>query len=207
MKRRVTLILLSILVLLAAGAGICSFLFGWFDGRRYESIEARAEQALKYAGRKGMNTNYCLFVDYGIPSGSPRVFVWSFAEGRVVYRGHAMHGPGKGSTAETPVFSNAPGSHCSSIGKFEVTRRHGKRNKTGYYLKGLERSNSQAYYRGIMIHSSMWVDRNTWRKYIPLNARSCLGCVTVSTRDMRYIGRLVEKEDRHLLLWSYYGTV
>ena len=207
MKRRVTLILLSILVLLAAGAGICSFLFGWFDGRRYESIEARAEQALKYAGRKGMNTNYCLFVDYGIPSGSPRVFVWSFAEGRVVYRGHAMHGPGKGSTAETPVFSNAPGSHCSSIGKFEVTRRHGKRNKTGYYLKGLERSNSQAYYRGIMIHPSMWVDRNTWRKYIPLNARSCLGCVTVSTRDMRYIGRLVEKEDRHLLLWSYYGTV
>ena len=207
MKRRVTLILLSILVLLAAGAGICSFLFGWFDGRRYESIEARAEQALKYAGRKGMNTNYCLFVDYGIPSGSPRVFVWSFAEGKVVYRGHAMHGPGKGSTAETPVFSNAPGSHCSSIGKFEVTRRHGKRNKTGYYLKGLERSNSQAYYRGIMIHSSMWVDRNTWRKYIPLNARSCLGCVTVSTRDMRYIGRLVEKEDRHLLLWSYYGTV
>ncbi len=207
MKRRVTLILLSILVLLAAGAGICSFLFGWFDGRRYESIEARAEQALKYAGRKGMNTNYCLFVDYGIPSGSPRVFVWSFAERKVVYRGHAMHGPGKGSTAETPVFSNAPGSHCSSVGKFEVTRRHGKRNKTGYYLKGLERSNSQAYYRGIMIHPSMWVDRNTWRKYIPLNARSCLGCVTVSTRDMRYIGRLVEKEDRHLLLWSYYGTV
>lgn len=207
MKRRVTVILLSILVLLAAGAGVCSFLFGWFDGRRYECIEARAEQALKYAGRKGMNTNYCLFVDYGIPSGSPRVFVWSFAEGKVVYRGHAMHGPGKGSTAETPVFSNAPGSHCSSIGKFEVTRRHGKRNKTGYYLKGLERSNSQAYYRGIMIHSSKWVDRNTWRKYIPLNARSCLGCVTVSTRDMRYIGRLVEKEDRHLLLWSYYGTV
>lgn len=205
MKRRV--ILLSILALLAAGAGVCSVRFGWFDGHRYESIEERAEQALKYAGRKGMSTNYCVFVDYGIPSGSPRVFVWSFAEGRVVYRGHAMHGPGKGSTAETPVFSNAPGSHCSSVGKFEVTRRHGKRNKTGYYLKGLEHSNSRAYYRGIMIHSSRWVDRNAWRKYIPLNARCCLGCVTVSTRDMRYIGRLVEKEDRHLLLWSYYGTV
>lgn len=207
MKRRVILILLSILALLAAGAGVCSVRFGWFDGRRYESIEERAEQALKYAGRKGMSTNYCVFVDYGIPSGSPRVFVWSFAEGRVVYRGHAMHGPGKGSTAETPVFSNAPGSHCSSVGKFEVTRRHGKRNKTGYYLKGLERSNSRAYYRGIMIHSSRWVDRNASRKYIPLNARCCLGCVTVSTRDMRYIGRLVEKEDRHLLLWSYCGTV
>ena len=205
MKRRV--ILLSILALLAAGAGVCSVRFGWFDGHRYESIEERAEQALKYAGRKGMSTNYCVFVDYGIPSGSPRVFVWSFAEGRVVYRGHAMHGPGKSSTAETPVFSNAPGSHCSSVGKFEVTRRHGKRNKTGYYLKGLERSNSRAYYRGIMIHSSRWVDRNAWRKYIPLNARCCLGCVTVSTRDMRYIGRLVEKEDRHLLLWSYCGTV
>ena len=203
MKRRVTFILLSLMLLLAAGLCFCSVHAGWFGGRRYESIEERAEQAQKYAARKGMSTNYCVLVDYGIPSGSPRVFVWSFAEGKVVYRGHAMHGPGKGSTAETPVFSNVPGSHCSSVGRFEVTRRHGNRNKTGYYLRGLDRTNSRAYSRGIMIHSSKWVDRNAWRRYIPLNARSCLGCVTVSTRDMRYIGRLVEKEDRRLLLWAY----
>ena len=170
----------------------------------YIELEARAGKALQYAHRKGLNENYCLFVDYGIPSGKPRLFVWSFAENRVVYSGYAMHGPGKGSTAETPVFSNVPGSNCSSIGRFEVTRARGRRNKTGFRLKGLEYSNSSAFSRGIMIHSSKWVDANRWRRYIPLNEKCCLGCVTVSTRDMAYINRLVGKEDGNLLLWSYF---
>ena len=196
------LLVLGAIVYAAVTCGL--FSPGGIPGNsRYDELEFRAEKALKYAQRKGLNENYCLFLDYGIPSGKPRLFVWSFIDGKVIYSGHAMHGPGKGSTDETPVFSNVPGSHCSSVGKFEVTRRHGNRNKTGYYLKGLERSNSHAYSRGIMIHGSGWVDSNTWRRYIPLNGKSCLGCVTVSRRDMKHIGRIIEQEEKHLLLWSY----
>lgn len=197
------LLIVGALVFTAASCGL--FSPGGIPGNsRYAEMETRAEKALQYAHRKRLNENYCIFLDYSIPSGKPRLFVWSFAEGRVVYSGHAMHGPGKGSTDETPVFSNVPGSHCSSIGRFEMTRKRGRRNKTGFYLKGLEYSNSSALSRGIMIHSSKWVDTNRWRRYIPLNARSCLGCVTVSTRDMAYINRLVAKEEGNLLLWSYY---
>ena len=199
------LLLLGAIVFTAATCGL--FSPGRIPGNSYyEDLEFRAGKALKYAQRRGLNENYCLFLDYGIPSGKPRLFVWSFSEGRVVYSGYAMHGPGKGSTDETPVFSNVPGSNCSSLGRFEVTRKRGRRNKTGFYLKGLEFSNSSAYSRGIMIHSSKWVDRNRWRRYIPLNEKSCLGCVTVSTRDMAYINRLVGKEQGNLLLWSYYDV-
>ena len=199
------LLLLGALVYAATNSGL--FYPGGIPGNsRYDELEFRAEKALKYAQRKGLNENYCLFVDYGIPSGKPRLFVWSFIDGKVIYSGHAMHGPGKGSTDETPVFSNVPGSHCSSLGRFEVTRHRGRRNKTGFYLKGLEFSNSSAFSRGMMIHSSKWVDYNRWRKYIPLNSKCCLGCVTVSTRDMAYINRLVGKEEGNLLLWSYYDV-
>ena len=197
------LLLLGALVFAAETCGL--FSPGGIPGNsRYSDLEFRAEKARQYAIRKGLNENYCLFLDYGIPSGRPRLFVWSFDEGKVVYSGHAMHGPGKGSTDETPVFSNVPGSGCSSLGRFEVTRNRGRRNKSGLYLKGLELSNSSAYSRGIMIHSSKWVDYNRWRKYIPLNEKSCQGCVTVSTRDMAYINELVAKEEGNLLLWSYY---
>lgn len=190
-------------LLLAADSGL--FSPGRIAGNsRFPEMECRAEKALQYAERKGLNDNYCLFLDYSIPSGKPRLFVWSFAENRVVYSAHAMHGPGKGSTDKTPVFSNVPGSKCSSVGRFEVTRDRGKRNKSGLRLKGLERSNNCAYGRGIMIHGSRYVDANKWRKYIPLNAKSCQGCVTVSTRDMAYINKLVGKEKGNLLLWSYY---
>lgn len=109
-------------------------------------------------------------------------------------------------TDESPVFSNAYGSHCSSVGRFEVTRDRGTRNKTGLRLKGLDLSNKSAYGRGIMIHGSRWVDGNRWRKFIPLNEMYCQGCVTVSTRDMAYINRLVGKEEGNLLLWSYCDT-
>ena len=173
---------------------------------RYPEMELRAEKAHAYTQRKGLNDHYCLFLNYGIPSGRPRLFVWSFEEGRVVYSGYAMHGPGKGSTDEIPVFSNVPGSYCSSVGRFEITRDRGRVNKTGFRLKGLDYSNSSAYARGIMVHASRWVDRNRWRRYIPLNERSCQGCVTVSTRDMAYINRLVKKEDGNILLWSYYDV-
>ena len=73
-------------------------------------------------------------------------------------------------------------------------------------FKGLDPSNRLALERGIMIHSSRWVDLNKWRKYIPVNEKNCQGCVTVSTRDMAYINRLMEKEDGNLLLWAYYDT-
>ena len=192
-------------VILAANSGL--FSPGRIAGNsRFPEMECRAEKALRYAERKGLNDNYCLFLDYGIPSGKPRLFVWSFAENRVVYSAHAMHGPGKGSTDKAPVFSNVPGSKCSSVGRFEVTRVRGRRNKTGFRLKGLERSNNCAYGRGIMIHGSRWVDLNQWKRYIPLNEKSCQGCVTVSTRDMAYINKLVGKERGNLLLWSYYDV-
>ena len=202
-KKTVITVLMLALTLVIAILSLVSGRRWYKSGKPSEKIVVRAEQAYRYAKRKGMSTNYCVFVDYSIPSGSPRVFVWSFNERKIVYRGYAMHGPGKGSTARKPVFSNDAGSYCSSVGKFEVTRRHGVRNKSGYYLKGLERSNSHAYSRGIMIHGSRWVDNNTWRRYIPLNGKSCLGCVTVSRKDMKHIGRIIEQEEKHLLLWSY----
>ena len=147
--------LLVLMAWLSVPGAIAFHLFscGWFSpGRipgntRYPEMELRAERALKYAERKGMNDRYCLFLDYGIPSGKPRLFVWSFEEARVVYSGYAMHGPGKGSTDEMPVFSNVYGSRCSSVGRFEVTRKRGTRNKTGLRLKGLDRSNHSAWPR------------------------------------------------------------
>jgi hypothetical protein len=115
-----------------------------------------------------------------------------------------MHGPGKGSTDRSPVFSNESGSKCSSVGRFRVTKQHGKVNKTGYFLQGLDATNSNAFHRALMIHGSYWVDFNIWRRYIPLNARSCQGCVATSHWNMAYLSKLIEQENKNLLLWSFH---
>ena len=78
------LLLLGALVYAATNSGL--FYPGGIPGNsRYDELEFRAEKALKYAQRKGLNEHYCLFVDYGIPSGKPRLFVWSFIDGKVIY--------------------------------------------------------------------------------------------------------------------------
>lgn len=173
------------------------------DNSRYETLEERATAALKVARRHGLNTDYCLMVDYSVPSGTPRLYMWSFKTNEVKARTYVMHGPGRGSTAEKPVFSNRPGSNCSALGRFIVTRSHGSKIKRSYRMRGLDLDNQTAWQRGLMIHRSTWVDRHCGEAYIPLHPVSCQGCVTVSSRGMDYLEQLIEGEERNLLLWSF----
>ena len=185
---------------------LCAFGIKWVVSEKTlpQGLEEKAKESLDYARKHGMSEHYCLLLDYSIPSGRPRLFVWSFEKNGVIYRAHAMHGPGKGSTAKLPVFSNEPGSESSSLGRFYITKQHGIINKTGFLLKGLDTTNSNAYGRGLMIHSSYWVDYNRWRRYIPLNRRSCQGCIAVSHRNMDFLSKLIEEENESILLWSDY---
>ena len=151
-----------------------------------------------------MNENYMLFVDYSIPSGTPRLFVWDFQRKKIVASTYVMHGPGKGSTDKHPVFSNEPGSECSALGRFLVTKEHGATLKRSFRLKGMDGDNKTAYSRVLMIHGSTYLDGHVWMRYIPLHRASCQGCVTVTSRGMDYIWELVNNEKVPLLLWSYY---
>ena len=202
-----------VLAVLAVVTAVCLFGLQWAwkyyglpelpDRREYKTIEARAEKALAFACRHNMNEHYALFIDYSIPSGTPRLFVWDFEKKRIVASTYVMHGPGGGSTAEQPRFSNRPGSNCSSLGRFLVTKNRGTRLKRSFRLKGMDMDNQTAYARGLMIHRSKWVDSHCWMNYIPLHSPSCQGCVTVSSRGMTYLWNLINSERKPLLLWSF----
>lgn len=175
----------------------------WPDRREYKTIEERAEKALAFARRHNMNEHYALFVDYSLPSGTPRLFVWDFQKREIVASTYVMHGPGGGSTDKQAQFSNKPGSECSSLGRFLVTKENGNRNKRGFRVKGLDIDNQSAYNRGLMIHGARWVDTHCWKRYIPLKRSCCQGCITVSTRGMSYLWKLVNREKKPLLLWNF----
>ena len=201
------------LAVLAVVTAVCLFGLQWAwkyyglpelpDRREYKTIDARAEKALAFACRHNMNERYALFIDYSIPSGTPRLFVWDFEKKRIVASTYVMHGHGGGSTAEQPRFSNRLGSNCSSLGRFLVTKDRGTRLKRSFRLKGMDMDNQTAYARGLMIHSSKWVDSHCWMNYIPLHSPSCQGCVTVSSRGMTYLWNLINNEKKPLLLWSF----
>lgn len=169
----------------------------------WNTISAIADDAEAFAQEHKLSEKYCLLVDYGLPSGTPRVYVWSFEEKKILFKAHTMHGCGGGSTDAEPVFSNKLGSNCSTLGNFAITRHHGTINRTGYRLKGLDSENANAWDRALMIHNSSWVDHYCHKKYIPLSEVICQGCVTVNVKAMEKIGRLVEGEKRKILLRSF----
>ena len=175
----------------------------WSAYRGYKPVEERAEGALDFAKKHNMSEHYALFVDYSIPSGTPRLFVWDFHTMKIIATSYVMHGPGKGSTDKRPVFSNKHGSECSSLGRFLVTKEHGNSLKRSFRLKGMDSDNQTAYARGLMIHGSTYLDGHCWMRYIPLHRASCQGCVTVSSKGMKYLWKLINKENKPLLLWNF----
>lgn len=165
-------------------------------------LPARVEEARKFlVDHHKLNQDYCVLVDYAIPSGSPRVFVWSFKENAMVYKAHTMHGPGGGSTRSEAVLSNVSGSNCSAPGHFAITKERGNLIRDGYYLRGLDTANKNARARAIMFHRYAYSDGD--ERYLPINKNICSGCVTVFNEEFVYFDNLIQSNRNLIMLWAF----
>ena len=169
-----------------------------------EVLSGYSDSAAGFVADAHLNTDYCILVDYSIPSGSPRLFLWSFAERKAVFCAHTMHGAGGGSTPVEAVLSNVPGRLCSSEVRFIITREQGDFVFPSFRLKGLDATNDNAYVRDIMLHGTSFVDIFAGKvDYLPLNIYRCAGCVATSTAEMSYLEQFIKGQGKPLLLWSF----
>lgn len=142
-------------------------------------------------------------VDFSIPSGKPRLFVYE--DGKCIYRSLCPHGNGEGNTVSKPKFSNEIGSKCTSLGRFKIVG-NGKMSN-GYdclILKGLDASNSNAYTRHIYIHKSKLVDIcrfGIFPLYLPLSDASN-GCFAISSQCYKKIEELY-KHNKNIILYAH----
>ena len=158
-----------------------------------------------YCERRGYNTDYYILVDFSIPSGKKRFFIYDLQRGKRVLSSYCMHGSGKGNTDATPKFSNKFGSGCSSLGRYVMVGK-GSKFKNSIRLRGLDKSNYLAETRGILIHSARKVTRFSGESdYIPIGSES-RGCFTVS-RDC--VAKVMEiyrgaSKQRPVMLYAKY---
>ncbi len=167
-------------------------------------LSLKADSAFAYCKQNKMDTTFCLLVDMKIHSGKYRLFVWDFAKKEVVRTSLCCHGIGGGSTNASPVFSNKPGSYCTSLGKYRIgTRAYSQYGiHVHYKLHGLEASNSNAFKRIVVLHSHTPVpDYETYPQHLPLGWS--LGCAVVSNTTMTYLDNQLKNNDRKILLWIY----
>ena len=165
-----------------------------------EKMEAKAAEAKNYCVECGMNTKFCILVDYSLHSGVDRLFVWSFEQNCVIDECPVAHGRGKSKRLyDRPRFSNVPNSYLSSLGMCRIAERYDGKYGISYRLDGLDKTNSNVRVRDIVIHSfNDMPDTEIYPDYCPRSR----GCVMVSENSMSRLDELL-KDEQNVLLYIY----
>jgi hypothetical protein len=164
----------------------------------------KVPEALKGCRQNKLDTVTAVLVDMSIHSGYNRMFLVDLQKKKVISSALCCHGMGGGSTCDNPVFSNTKNSNCTSLGKYKTGARSYSQYgiNVHYKLHGLEKSNSNAFDRIVVLHSYSPVSSSEiYPRHLPLGWS--LGCPVTSDNMMRMLDSLFQKKKRSTLLWIY----
>lgn len=167
----------------------------------YTISDSKILDLKEYLKGKNYSQDLAFFIDFKIPSGKFRFFVYDLKNDQVLTKGLVAHGEGSEVEGSTDlVFSNVEGSHQSSLGKYEIANSYEGNFGKSYRLKGLEKSNNLAMKRYIVLHPYICVgDRE-------IESPSCLslGCPMVSHLFLTEISKYIDNSKRPIILYAYY---
>ena len=154
----------------------------------------------EYAVLNGYSTKLCFLVDMSLPSGRNRFFVYDFEKKSIVSSALVAHGCCNKTFMSHPRFSNAPDCGCTSLGKYKVGEfYHGQYGKS-FRLYGLDKSNSNAFKRGVVIHGHDCVPDGEIYPRVLCNS---FGCVMVSDNFFNKLSGIIQKSNSPIVLWVY----
>lgn len=163
-----------------------------------QPYQKRIETSGIYAKQNGLSKEFVFLADVSQRSGSERFFVVNLEKGEVVASGLMAHG--HCNDLGIPFqFSNEPGSHCTSEGRYRIHGKYHGMFGTAYKLHGLDSSNSNAFDRFIVLHAHRCVPR---RSTIGPICRS-EGCPTVSPAFLETLESYLDVSDKPIMLWIF----
>jgi hypothetical protein len=164
------------------------------------SVSNRAGEIAIYADQKGYSTKYCFLIDMSLPSGQNRFFVYDLKKKSVAYSGMVAHGSCNERFISQARFSNTNNSGCSSPGKYKVGAFYRGQYGESYRLHGLDKSNSNAFQRGVVIHGYDCVPDEEIYPRVLCNS---LGCPMVSYNFFDKLSGIIQQSEKPILLWVY----
>jgi hypothetical protein len=178
-------------------------LFGFKPIANNKISAERTNETLAFCKQNKMDTSIAIMVDMSIHSGKNRIFVYDFKQKEITIEGLCAHGVGGGSTPTKPVFSNKEGSYCTSLGKYKVKGRSYSNwgINVHYKMYGLEKTNSNAFKRIVVLHSYTPVPNQ--EIYPQTLFGQSAGCPVLSDGTMRKIDALLKTKKKPVLLWIY----
>lgn len=164
------------------------------------ALNSRANEISNYASQHGYSTKYCFLINMSIASGRNRFFVYDLEDNSVAYSGLVAHGCCNETFMSHPKFSNSSNSGCSSLGKYKVGAFYTGKYGASYRLSGLDKSNSNAFQRGVVIHGYDCVPD---KEIYPMVLCNSLGCPMVSYNFFDRLSHIINHSEKPIVLWIY----
>lgn len=160
-------------------------------------------QALKeyLKSHPAYNQHQAILIDMRQFSGKNRLFVYNLDSMKVVSQGLVAHGSGSETSVDDSLqFSNTPESYMSSLGKYKIGIPYTGSFGRSYKLHGLDKSNSKAFDRAIVLHRYSCVP-DSEQDYEICNS---LGCPMVSENYFEELDKIVRASTKPLILEIFY---
>ncbi|MCW3162239.1 murein L,D-transpeptidase catalytic domain family protein [Chryseobacterium oryctis] len=163
--------------------------------------QSRVTEVKDYIKGKNYNQDLAVFINFKIPSGKYRYFVYDLKNNKILQKAIVAHGEGSVvRNSNSLQFSNVDGSHQSSLGKYEIRESYIGKFGKAYRLKGLDSTNSNAMSRAIVLHSYYCVpDKES-------TDLTCLsfGCPMLSANAFNETAKFIDKSKQPIILYAFY---
>ena len=150
-----------------------------------------------YLKAHGFNQHYYFVADMCRPSGMNRFFVIDLDGDSIMYQGIVAHGSGGSVFATKPRFSNEIESNCTSLGRYAIGHSYQGRFGKAFRLKGLDRTNSNAMKRAVVLHQYGGLPE---AEVYPMPIANSLGCPMVPTGFFIRLEKIIDNEKDPILL-------
>lgn len=154
-----------------------------------------------YIKGKEYNQDLAVFINFKIPSGKYRYFIYNLKNNTIVQQAVVSHGSGSViPRSDALKFSNVEGSYQSSLGKYAIGESYVGKFGKAYRLKGLDSTNSNAMQRAIVLHSYGCIPDVESQTPVCLS----LGCPMLSVNALKETAKYVDQSTKPVILYAFY---
>lgn len=179
-------------------------------------LNNKIAEALDFCKTNKYNTDICILVNFGEKTYDKRLKVVNLKTKKVLYSCKVAHGNSSFSKVEATLddFSNKVNSGKSSLGKYKIGKERyirsidnlidcGNLKIPCFELHGLDKSNSNAFKRGILIHPMpiselhIPITGNTWSR----------GCFSVPIKSYKILSNYINNSKTPILLYAFFDII
>lgn len=158
-------------------------------------------QTKNFLKKTKYNQDLAIFINFRIPSNKFRFFIYDLKNDKILEKAIVAHGSGsvvKGTNQL--VFSNKENSYQSSLGKYQIGSSYVGSFGKSYRLIGLDKTNSNAAKRAIIIHPYYCISDIETQNLACLS----LGCPMLSPNFFKVAEKYIDASKKPIILYAFY---